>query len=65
MTWLVDMTRSVKLKMEIDMSGDGQSINKVNMMRNHIPTTYVNMIGEGITTNRVEDNNLLKGDMLP
>ncbi len=51
--------------MEMDVSGDGQSINKVNMMRNHIPTTYVDMIGESITTNWVEDNNLLKGDVLP
>jgi hypothetical protein len=56
------MTRSVKLRMEVDMSEDGQSIKKVDMMRSHIPTLYVDMIGEGITTNKVEDNNLLEGD---
>jgi hypothetical protein len=32
------------------------------MMKSHIPTTYVDMIGEGITTNKVEDNSLLKVD---
>jgi hypothetical protein len=49
----MDMTRNVKLNMEIDMSGDGQLIKEVDMMRNHIPTTYVDMIGKGIITNKV------------
>ncbi len=48
--------------MEVDMSGDGQSIKEVNMMRSHIPTTYVDMIGEGIITNKTKNNNLLEGD---
>ncbi len=56
------MTRSVKSRMEVEMSGDGQLIKKIDMMRSHMPTTYVDVIGEGITTNKVEDNNLLKGD---
>lgn len=58
----MDMTRSVKSKMEVNVNGDGQSTKEVDMMRSHIPTTYVDMTGEGITTNKVEDNNLLKGD---
>jgi hypothetical protein len=58
----MDMIRSVKLRMEVDVSGDGQSTTKVDMMGSHIPTTYVDIIGEGITTNKVEDNSLLKGD---
>jgi hypothetical protein len=32
------------------------------MMRSHIPTSYVDMTGEGIITNKVEDTNLLEGD---
>jgi hypothetical protein len=43
------------------VSGDGQLTKEVDMMRNHIPTSYVDMIGEGITTNKVEDNSLLQG----
>jgi hypothetical protein len=36
------------------------------MMRRHIPTVHVDMIGEGITTNKVEDSSLLKiDDQLP
>jgi hypothetical protein len=31
-------------------------------MRSHILTTYVDMTWEGITINKVEDNNLLKVD---
>jgi hypothetical protein len=35
-------------------------------MKSHIPTTYVDMIGKGITTNKVQDNSLLKvDDVLP
>ncbi len=32
------------------------------MMRSHILIAYVDMTREGITTNKVEDNSLLKGD---
>jgi len=56
------MTRYVKLKMEVDVSGDGQSTKEVDMMRTHIPMMYVDMIGEGIMTNKVDDNSLLEGD---
>ncbi len=31
-------------------------------MKNHIPTTYVDMKGECLTTNKVQNNNLLEGD---
>jgi hypothetical protein len=48
--------------MEVDMNGDGQSTKEVNMMRSHIPTTYVDMTREGIITNKIKDNNLLEGD---
>jgi hypothetical protein len=42
--------------MEVDVNGDGQLTKEVNMMKSHIPGTYVDMIGEGIKTNKVEDN---------
>jgi hypothetical protein len=63
-TWPMDMTRSVKSRMEVDVNGDGQLTKEVNMMKIHIPRMYVDMIGEGIKTNKVEDNNLLEGDDL-
>ncbi len=56
------MTRSVELRMEVDVSGNGQLTKEVDMMRSRIPITYDDMIGEGITTNKVDDNNLLEGD---
>jgi MarR-like DNA-binding transcriptional regulator SgrR of sgrS sRNA len=52
LTWLVDMTRSVKSRMEVDM------------MKTHILTTHVDMTRKGITTNKVEDNILLESDYL-
>ncbi len=52
LTWLVDMTRSVKSRMEVDM------------MKTHILTTHVDMTRKGITTNKVEDNSLLESDYL-
>jgi hypothetical protein len=58
----MDMTRSVELRMEVDVSGNGQLTKEVDMMRSRIPITYDDMIGEGITTNKVDDNNLLEGD---
>jgi hypothetical protein len=48
--------------MEVNLSGNGPSNKEVNMMRSHIPIVYVDMKGEGITTNKVEANNLLQGD---
>ncbi len=44
------------------MNGNGQSTKEVDMMRSHIPTVHVDMIGKCITTNKVEDNNLLESD---
>jgi hypothetical protein len=43
LTWLVDMTRSVKSRMEVNMNGNDQSIKEVNMMRSHIPIAYVDV----------------------
>jgi hypothetical protein len=48
--------------MEVDMNGNDQSIKEVDMMRSHIPITYVDMTGEGITINKVENNSLLESD---
>jgi hypothetical protein len=58
----VSMTNSSILTWPVDMSGDGQLTKEVDMMRSHILTTYVDMTWEGITINKVEDNNLLKVD---
>jgi hypothetical protein len=44
------------------MSGDGQSTKEVDMMKSRIPIAYDDMTGEGITTNKVDDNSLLEGD---
>jgi hypothetical protein len=44
------------------MNGNGQSTKEVNMMRSHIPLVHVDMIGKGITINKVEDSNLLESD---
>jgi hypothetical protein len=48
--------------MEVDMSGDGQSTKEINMMKSHILISYVDMIREGITKSKVEDNSLSEGD---
>jgi hypothetical protein len=39
----MDMTRNVELRMEVDVSGDGQSTKEVDMMRSHIPIVYDDM----------------------
>jgi hypothetical protein len=57
-TWLVDGTRNGS-----QHEWNDQLTKEVDMMKSHIPTMHVNITREGITINKVENNNLLESDV--